>query len=92
MTSGIENVKIVTLHSGAKMDFGPMKAAFGPDSDRYSRNMSENVSMAYDDMSADAPETVNMAAGTADAGDDEDDVISLSSKASADPQSSLPDD
>ena len=37
-------------------------------------------------MFADAPETVNMAAGAADAGDDEDDVISLSSKASADPQ------
>ena len=48
--------------------------------------MSENVSMAYDDMFTDAPETVNMAAGAADAGDDEDDVISLSSKASADPQ------
>ena len=49
--------------------------------------MTENVSMAYDDMFADAPETVNMAAGAADAGDDEDDVISLSSKAaSADPQ------
>ena len=37
-------------------------------------------------MFADAPETGNMAAGAADAGDDEDDVISLSSKASADPQ------
>ena len=86
MTSGIENGKIVTLDSGAKMDFGPIKAAFGQDSDKYSKNMSENVSMAYDDMFADAPETVNMAAGAADAGDDEDDVISLSSKASADPQ------
>ena len=63
-----------------------MKATFGPDSDRHSRNMHENVSMAYDDMFADAPETVNMAAGAADTRDDEDDVISLSSKASADPQ------
>ena len=86
MTLGIEQGKIVGLHSGAKMDFGLMKAAFGPSGDRHSRNMTENVSMAYDDMFADAPETVNMAAGAADAGDDEDDVISLSSKASADPQ------
>ena len=38
-------------------------------------------------MDIDAPETVNIAAGAPDAGDDEDDVISLSSKASAVPQS-----
>jgi hypothetical protein len=92
MTLGIEKSKIVDLHSGGKMDFGPMKAAFGPDGNRHNKNMSENVSMAYDDLFADAPETVNMAAGAADAGDDEDDVISLSSKASADPQSSVSDE
>ena len=61
--------------------------SYGPCGDRHSRNMTENVSMAYDDMFADAPETVNMAAGAADAGDDEDDVISLSSKASAESRS-----
>jgi hypothetical protein len=48
--------------------------------------------MAYDDLFADAPETVNVTAGAADARDDEDDVISLSSKASADPQSSVSDE
>jgi hypothetical protein len=63
MTLGIAQGKIVDLHSGGKMDFGPMKAAFGPGGDRHSRNMTENVNMAYDDMFADAPETVNMAAG-----------------------------
>jgi hypothetical protein len=57
MTLGIEQGKIVDLHSGGKMDFGPMKAAFGHGGDRHSRNMTENVSMAYDDMFADAPET-----------------------------------
>jgi hypothetical protein len=92
MTLGIEQGKIVDLHSGGKMDFGPMKVAFGPGGDKHSRNMTENASMAYDDMFADAPETVNMAAGAADAGDDEDDVISLSSKAYVDPQSSLSDE
>ena len=85
MTAGIENGKIVDLHSGGKMDFGPMKAAFGPDGNRHNKNMAENIRMAYEDMDIDATETVNIAAGAANAGDDEDDVISLSSKASADP-------
>jgi hypothetical protein len=43
--------------------------------------------MAYEDMFADALETVKLATRAADARDDEDDVISLSSKASADPRS-----
>ena len=38
-------------------------------------------------MFADALETVKLATRAADARDDEDDVISLSSKASADPRS-----
>jgi hypothetical protein len=78
MTLGIETGKIVDLHSGGKMDFGPMKAAFGPDGNRHNIHMDENVRLAYVDMFDDAPEraeTVNMAAGAADAWDDEDDVI-----------------
>ena len=62
MTLGIENGKVVALHSDRQMDFGPMKAAFGPDGNRHNKNMTENVRMAYVDMFADAPETVNMAA------------------------------
>jgi hypothetical protein len=81
MILGIEKGKIVDMHSGGKMDFGPMKAAFGPDGNRHNRNMAENVRMAYIDMFDDAPETVNIAAGATHAGDDEDDVISLLSKA-----------
>ena len=69
------------------MDFGPMKAAFGHDGNRHNKKTSENVRMAYDDMFIDAPETVKMAASAIDARDSEDDVISLSCKASADPRS-----
>jgi hypothetical protein len=87
VTLDIKNGKIVALHSGGQMDFGPMKAVFGPDGNRHNKNMTENVRMAYVDMFADAPETVNIAARAADAGDDEDDDISLSSKAFADPRS-----
>ena len=89
MTAGIENGKVVALHSGGQMNFGPMKAAFGPDGNRHNKNMSENVRMANDDMFIDAPETVKMAASAIDARDSEDDVISLSCKASADPRSHL---
>jgi hypothetical protein len=49
--------------------------------------MTKNGIMAYDEMCVDAPEIANVAAVAADAGDDEDNVISLSSKASAKPRS-----
>ena len=87
MTTGVENGKVVSLNSGGSLDFGPLKAAFGPNGDKHSNNMTKNGIMAYDEICVDAPESANMAAVAADAGDDEDDVISLSSKASAEPRS-----
>ena len=87
MTTGVENGKVVSLNSGGSPDFGPLKAAFGPNGDKHSNNMTKNGILAYDEMCVDAPESANVAVVSADAGDDEDDVISLSSKASAESRS-----
>ena len=87
MTTGVENGKVVSLNSGGSPDFGPLKAAFGPNGDKHSSNMTKNGILAYDEMCVDAPESANVAVVSADAGDDEDDVISLSSKASAESRS-----
>jgi hypothetical protein len=69
------------------MNFGSIEAAFGPDGTRHSNSATENIRMVYDKMYVDAPENATVAVAAADARDDEDDVVSLSSKASADPRS-----
>jgi hypothetical protein len=43
MTAGIENGKVFPLHNGGSIDFGPIKAAFGPNVNKHSSNMAEAI-------------------------------------------------